>query len=33
MQVLERSTTSARPRTASPGAPVSDSEIASPATT
>src|ERR1700694_3531338 len=33
MQVLVRSTTSARPRVASPGTPVSDSKIASPTTT
>src|SRR5260370_16187096 len=33
MQVLERSTTSARPRVASPGMPVSDSGMASPTTT
>src|SRR5262245_19545004 len=32
MQVLVRSTTSARPRVASPGAPVSDAGMASPAT-
>src|ERR1700693_6287824 len=33
MQVLVRSTTSARPRVASPGMPVSDSKMASPTTT
>src|SRR5260370_19784059 len=33
MQVLVRSTTSARPRVASPGMPVSDSGMASPTTT
>src|SRR5882757_6947504 len=33
MQVLVRSTTSARPRAASPGTPVSDSGMASPTTT
>src|SRR5262245_23556499 len=32
MQVLDRSTTSARPRAASPGAPVSDAGMASPTT-